>query len=309
MRTLIVKLNATGDVVRTTALLRRLEGDVIWITAANNAVLLEGVAKNLTCIGWERRAAALDDQFDLVISLEDEAEVAAFVKSVRCHRVFGALLNGRGELSYSDDSKGWFDMSLISNYGRVRADVIKLENRRTYQDLIFEGLGFRFCGEPYVLPRVLPSDLCGDVAIAPVAGAVWPMKNWAYYDVLKERLEACGLKVNVLPQRPTLVEHLADVAGHRCLVGGDSLPMHLALGSGTQCVTLFNCTSPWEIHDYGLLTKIVSPLLAEFYYRRGMDERAVKAISVEEVFEAVMKRLGVGRPEHAKSTWNCDRNR
>jgi ADP-heptose:LPS heptosyltransferase len=119
------------------------------------------------------------------------------------------------------------------------------------------------------------------------------MKNWAYYDELQAKLEAEGLRVNVLPRRSSLLEHLGDVAQHRVLVGGDSLPMHLALGVGTPCVTIFNCTSPWEIHDYGIQTKLVSPLLGEFFYKRGMDVRATTAISLDEVFEATMSRLAL----------------
>jgi hypothetical protein len=291
MRTLIAKLNATGDVVRTTSLLRRLEGEVVWITARNNVPLLVGGSSNVTCLAWDDRSSALGQEYDLVINLEDEVEVASFVASVNARRIFGAFLADGGGVSYTEDAKAWFDMSLISVYGRERADELKLKNRRSYQEMIFECLGFEFGGEEYVLPPCPSGTLHGDVAIAPVAGAVWPMKNWAYYEVLKERLERLGLKVNVLPQRRTLLEHVADIAGHRCLVGGDSLPMHLALGLRTQCVTLFNCTSPWEIFDYGLMTKIVSPLLEEFYYKRGMDERATTAISVDEVFDAVVQRL------------------
>jgi ADP-heptose:LPS heptosyltransferase len=139
------------------------------------------------------------------------------------------------------------------------------------------------------------TGLSGDVAIAPEAGAVWPMKNWAYFDRLKQELEAKGLTVNVMQKRPTLLEHFCDVRNHRCLVSGDSLPMHLALGSGTRCVTLFNCTSPWEIYDYGIQRKIVSPLLAEFFYKRVNNPRATTAIGVEEVFDAVMSQLKVSR--------------
>ena len=100
--------------------------------------------------------------------------------------------------------------------------------------------------------------------------------------------------MNFLPKRASLLEHLADVRNHACLVGGDSLPMHFALGTGTRCVTLFTCTSPWEIYDYGLQTKIISPLLEEFFYKRGYDERATTAISVDEVFNAVMAQLEAG---------------
>jgi hypothetical protein len=67
--------------------------------------------------------------------------------------------------------------------------------------------------------------------------------------------------------------------------------MHFALGTGTRCVTLFTCTSPWEIYDYGVQRKIVSPLLEEFFYKRGYNERATTAISVDEVLNAVMTQL------------------
>jgi ADP-heptose:LPS heptosyltransferase len=117
------------------------------------------------------------------------------------------------------------------------------------------------------------------------------MKKWAYYSELKQQLEDEGLKVNLLPERSSLLEHLSDVKNHRCLVGGDSLPMHFALGTGTCCVTLFTCTSPWEIYDYGIQRKIISPLLGQFFYERGYDRRATAAISVAEVKSSVLSQL------------------
>jgi heptosyltransferase-2 len=291
MNTLIVKLNATGDVVRTTTLLRRLEGEVTWITAKMNLALVAGVSTGLRVFDWEERERALDRPYNLVINLEDEVETAAYVAKVRHSRLFGAYLNDDGGVSYTDDARRWFDLSLISIHGRTRADELKMQNRSTYQELIFEGLGWKFEGDRYLLPSPPRTDLEGDVAIAPVAGPVWPRKGWVHYEALKYELEAAGLRVNVLPRRPTLLEHVGDVKNHRCLVGGDSLPMHLALGTGTPCVTLFNCTSPWEIFGYGIQTKIVSPLLERFFYKRGLDNAAISAIGLEEVYEAVTQRL------------------
>jgi heptosyltransferase II len=297
VNTLIVKLGASGDVVRTTPLLRRLSGSITWITAAKNAVFLDGLADNLRHFSWEERARALDIPYDLAINLEDTLEVALFLKTVRPTEIFGAYADSSKRLHYTDSSKCWFDLSLISSYGRQEADGLKLLNRKTYQELIFAGLGLRFSGEPYVMASAIETELSGDVAIAAEAGAVWPMKKWAYYEELRQELESQGLTVNVLPKRSSLLEHLADVRNHRCLVGGDSLPMHLALGTGTPCVTLFTCTSPWEIYDYGVQEKIVSPLLEEFFYKRGYDERATTAISVDEVSEAVMAQLEASTPK------------
>jgi hypothetical protein len=259
------------------------------VTAAKNTILLEGLKENLRCFSWEQRGLLCDRSYDLVINLEDTLDVAEFLEGVESKQVFGAYLGADDSLLYTDDSRRWFDLSLISRFGRHEADKLKLRNRHTYQELIFGGLGFGFDGEEYLLPEPLGTGLSGDVAIAREAGPVWPMKNWAYYEKLKEELEARGLTANVLPVRPTLLEHLCDIRNHRCLVGGDSLPMHLALGTGRRCVSIFNCTSPWEIYDYGLQTKIVSPLLEQFFYKRGFDARATMAIGLDEVHEAVMR--------------------
>jgi len=297
MNVLIVKLGATGDVVRTTPLLHQLSGSVTWITAAKNGVLLDGLSDNLRHFSWEARARALDIPYDLAINLEDTLEAAIFLKSVRPAEIFGAYSDSSQRLRYTNNSKCWFDLSLISSYDRQEADRLKFLNRQTYQELIFNGLGLRFTDEPYVLPEAIEMGLSGDVAIAADAGPIWPMKRWAYYAELKRQLEDQGLSVNVLPQRASLLEHLSDVRNHCCLVGGDSLPMHFALGTRTRCVTLFTCTSPWEIYGYGVQRQIVSPLLEEFFYKRGYDERATTAITVHEVKLAVMEQLEAAAPK------------
>jgi lipopolysaccharide heptosyltransferase II len=296
MNVLITKLGATGDVVRTTPLIVRLSARITWLTAEKNKELLEGLNGAVRCFSWNERNQILDRNYDLVVNLEDTAEAASFVQTVSAAQICGAYLDRSGRVRYTDSFRDWFDLSIISIYGKERADALKFQNRRTYQELIFKGLGLDFASERYVLPEPIETGLAGDVAIAADAGPVWPIKKWGYYPELKRRLEAEGLFVNVLPTRSSLLEHLSDVQNHRCLVGGDSLPMHFALGTGTPCVTLFTCTSPWEIYDYGLQTKIISPLLEEFFYKRGYDERATTAISVDEVFAAVMAKLETAAP-------------
>ncbi len=301
MNVLIAKLGATGDVVRTTTLLNKFPKHVSWITEAKNTVLLNKLRDNLRCLSWEERDAARDRLYDLVINLEDTVEMGLFLKTLQFKQLFGAYVDSGSELRYTAESRLWFDLSLISVHGREAADRLKLQNRRTYQELIFNGLGLEFRGEGYLLAEPVGTGVSGDIAISSEAGPVWPMKNWAFYDRLKEELEAVGLTVNVLSKRASLLEHLDDVRNHRCLVCGDSLPMHFALGTTTRCVTLFTCTSPWEIYDYGVQTKIVSPLLAEFFYKRGFEARATTAISVDEVFDATIRQL-----KRAELALSCD---
>jgi len=87
---LIVKLSATGDVMRTTPLLSRLNGQITWLTERKNEVLLEGLLSNLRCISWEDREKVLDRPYDLVINLDDSIDVAQLLKSVECNEILGA---------------------------------------------------------------------------------------------------------------------------------------------------------------------------------------------------------------------------
>src|SRR5207253_7838015 len=123
-----------------------------------------------------------------------------------------------GSVTYTENSRRWFDLSLVSAHGKLKADKLKFQNRQTYQELVFDGLGFRFAGETYLLPEPIETELAGDVAIAADAGPVWPMKKWAYYAELKEALEDRGLTANILPERRSVLEDLAEVRNHRCWV-------------------------------------------------------------------------------------------
>src|SRR5881409_1796673 len=82
MNVLIVKLGATGDVVRTTPLLGRLDGQIAWLTATKNTVLLQNLTNNLRCFSWEDRQLILGIKYDLIINLEDTLEVGAYLKTL-----------------------------------------------------------------------------------------------------------------------------------------------------------------------------------------------------------------------------------
>lgn len=290
-RLLIIKFGAAGDVVRTTPLLHLFPGwEIDWLTAPENTQLVphNKVSRVLT----ENGKTFSNGVYDLVINLEDdEALLRRILPNVTYRTIFGSYTNGSGTVEYTSDSAGWFDLGLASIHGPKKADALKLINRKTYQELIFQGLGHQFRGEPYLLPDSLPpSNLHGDVAIAAHAGARWPMKNWPFFGKLASELSE-HYRVNFLPIRETLAEHISDICQHRLVIAPDSLPMHLALGLGIKCVAIFTCTSPWEIHDYGLLTKIVSPKLEEYFYRRDYVEEAVTCIPYTLVYHTVVAEL------------------
>jgi len=289
MKILIIKLGAAGDVLRTTTLFNVLKGEVHWLTSDLNMVLLKGASQISDCIPFSKRTDLRHRSYDLVINLEDTLEAALLLKEIQYKDLFGSYINRDNRLTYTESSEEWFDLSLISRYGKEKADQLKFENRNTYQQMIFNGLGYPFTGEKYFMPEPDEPGLEGDIAIASQSGSVWPMKNWAYYEELKTKLMDKGYKVNSLPLRNTLREHIGDIRNHQYLISGDSLPMHIALGSGIQCLTIFICTSPWEIYDYGVQKKMVSPHLKEYFYKRGFDPKATASISLSEVYETILE--------------------
>ncbi len=86
MNVLIIKLGATGDVVRTTPLLRRLDGSVSWVTAANNLPLIEGIDHEVRCVSWKNRKRVADTAYDLVINLEDDRETSSFLDELSSNK-------------------------------------------------------------------------------------------------------------------------------------------------------------------------------------------------------------------------------
>jgi hypothetical protein len=103
-----------------------LKGSVTWITASKNVIFLDGVVENLRCFSWENRERALDRHYDLSINLEDSLDVALFLEKVQSTELFGAYCNSSRQLRYTNNSKCWFDLSIISSYREAESRQLKI---------------------------------------------------------------------------------------------------------------------------------------------------------------------------------------
>jgi len=143
----VVKTAALGDVLRTTAFLPALRragyGPVVWLSSPGGTQLLRGNPHLDRVAVWRGGSAAVlkDVPWSLVLSLEEDTQLATLVSSLSAKRLFGIFQDGHGEVVYTSDSRGWFDLSLVSRFGRDRADALKALNRKTYPDLVLRGLG------------------------------------------------------------------------------------------------------------------------------------------------------------------------
>lgn len=311
---LIIKTGALGDVVRTTPLLRALRGDIHWLTSRAAAPLLPKSALAGLYV-WESGAARkrlAGHSFDLVLNLEESPEICAYANGLRARHRAGIFLDDEKRVDYfKTPGRGWFDMGLVS---RLKdPDARNLRNRKTYQEFLFQMVGRTFAGEEYLIaggtdiaggthPRQKATGKSAPIVIGVEerSGAVWPMKQWHDYRRIGERLSKEGYTVVFLGQHRRLADYVREIATCDLVICGDTLAMHLALALRKQVVALFICTSPWEIHGYGRMQRVVSPSLEVAFYKRTYVGRYVRALGISAVYAAVGRALArVRRPARA----------
>ena len=287
---LIIKLGALGDVIRTTPLLRVLDGEITWVTSTLALPLLRKSPFIRTLLAVDQPGFLLERKYDLVINLEDDIESAKLASAAATGTIVGPYLTGAA-VTYDESSSEWFDMSLSSRYGRKQADALKMRNRKTYQEMIFSALGMTFRGEDPVLNLPLQKvPVPGLIGIEERAGGVWPNKRWNRYVELAGRLEARGYRTKFFKQRESVIDYADDINECEFVICGDTLAMHVALALGKRVVALFTCTSPYEIYGYGRLGKVASPLLDRYFYQREYFPEPANAIAtadVEDCFQTI----------------------
>lgn len=153
VRILVVKLDAIGDVARTTPLLRPLREKyapchVTWLVAAEAYGLLEGNPLIEVLLPYD--AASLErlhvERFDLALSLDKTPRAAAVGTGVRALDRRGFGLSEFGTI-FPFDAQAEYAYQL-----GIDDDLKFRQNQRTYQDVIFEVCGLAFQGEEYEVP-------------------------------------------------------------------------------------------------------------------------------------------------------------
>jgi len=286
-----------GDVLRTTPLLRVIKGNVCWITQKESIPLLapSNNLKKVIDINYAQ-GQLRNISFDLVICLEDDIKATELATKFSDGSLIGSFLDPYGRLTYTDSSKEWFDMGLISKLGKEKGDDLKKRNTKTYQEIIFGMIGKEFKGEEYLInfngkPKKNKKKEEIMIGIESRADGRWPTKQWNKYEQLSEILRKDGLKVKFFQQRDRIHKYINDLSECDLIITGDTLALHIALALKIKVVAIFTCTSPTEIYDYSRMIKVVSPVLDKAFYNTEYIKEAVDAVSLESVYESVEKLL------------------
>jgi heptosyltransferase-2 len=309
-RVLIIKLDAMGDVLRTTALLPPLAaahpgGAFIWITRAESLPLLENNRYLTEVIGYGSDSAVhlAVREFDRVINLDAGRVSAGLAALARSPRKDGFVLDPRGHVDPTNAAaRTWLALGID--------DTLKRRGRATYQARMLEILGLPGETSGYVL-ELRPEErdagrrhlaALGVDPARPVvglntgAGGRWPLKTWREQGFLElidrlhhergaqalllggpaeaernRRLRQAARAV-VLDPGPQPVRHFAALtACCDVVVTGDTLALHVALALGRRTVALFGPTSAPEIEMYGLGEKVVPDMTCLSCYKNACD--------------------------------------
>lgn len=308
---LIIKLDAVGDVLRTTTLLPALKkahphAAITWITRPEAKPLLEKnpYLAEAIAYGPEALVHLQTRSFDRVINLDAGKISAGLASAARGRRKDGFLLHEAGHVVPTNAAaRAWLEMGVF--------DDLKRQNSGTYQSHIAAILDLPASELRYVLElddeeRLRAQQHLQDLGVgrkAPLvglntgAGGRWPLKQWrleGFLDLI-ERLYL-HLKADVLllggkaeRERHRLLtarsavpvfdagndndlRHFAALTAQcNVVVSGDTLAMHIALATRRRVVVLFGPTSAPEIDLGGLWEKVIPAMDCLGCYKTACD--------------------------------------
>jgi heptosyltransferase-2 len=310
-RLLIIKLDAMGDVLRSTALLPALayvhpRAAISWLTRAESVPLLKHnpYISEVLELGAEALVHLQTRTFDRVINLDAGKTSAALASAARSPRKDGFTLDETGVVRPTNDAaREWFEAGLF--------DDIKRQGGRTYQDQMSRILGVAGSPHRYVLQLTdIEVHLAREhleslgltfqralVGLNTGAGGRWPLKQWredGYVELVErlaiamdvdfvllggpgererhERLKAAS-KVAIRDAGcDNTVRHFAGIVKHcDVVVTGDTLAMHISLALGRRTVVMFGPTSAPEIELYDLGEKVIPAMDCLGCYKTSCD--------------------------------------
>ncbi|MFH1778090.1 MAG: glycosyltransferase family 9 protein [Candidatus Omnitrophota bacterium] len=296
---LIIKLAAIGDVLRTTPVLpvlkRKYPGShITWVAHKSAAEILYGnkFIDQLLELDLGTILRLQVERFSVLINLDKDTAALGLAGIVQADEKIGFGLDQSGKIcAFNPQAEYAFRLS-FSNKLKFK------ENKKTYQQIIFEAIGLEQAYGEYILKLSRPDLNFGrtlfkklgigekrvKIGLNTGAGKVFPTKRWPRENFIKL---ACRINKEMKAQiillggpeeeklnldiQKSLMPFVFDTGCHntlgefmgiltRCdiIVTADTLAMHLAIGLKKKVVALFGPTSAQEVDLYDRGIKIIA---------------------------------------------------
>lgn len=328
MKICIIKLGADGDVLRTLPLAKAIfqknkGSEITWITKGDVATLLEGLSYITRFVDVENIADLEDEEFDALYNFDVDEEALELTEVLQASKKYGFHDDSGYPVSFN--AGGEYYLNTMFD------DELKKKNTKTYQEMMFEvaelnyqkeriELHLKKADQEYAKAFAERNNLSKKViGVHMGSSSRWPSKAWhpqrveefirlaksrgfdiilfggpneiEKHSIFAEHLENQGLHIYRNDPHNSKREFAALVSLCNYMVCNDSFSLHVALGLGVKTIALFFVTSPLEVETYEVGTKIISPLLPQFFPERSdeYNEELVKSISAEEVMAVIDK--------------------
>ncbi|MBI4163090.1 MAG: glycosyltransferase family 9 protein [Candidatus Aenigmarchaeota archaeon] len=324
-RILLINLEYSGDVLRTTSLLKPLKEKypdchITWIVNKGSEEFLSNnqFIDRLLVTGYETFVRMFVEDFDIIINLDKRPEATSIASIVKASEKYGFGMRPDGNVfAYNKASKYLLDMGL--------SDDIKRSNTKTQQQIIFEMADIAYKrqmpvlnitedGKHFADEFLLNHKIQADEKIIGIhtgCGSLFPDRKWSaerFSELIemvdnkiiiftgpgeKEINEKLITKGNVfIADTSKSLHHLAALVS-RCnlVLTGDTMAAHIAAALNIPVIVLFGPTNEHEIEIYGNGKKLSSPSSYAPCYKHTCEmhngPRCIDQISAKNVFDKV----------------------
>jgi heptosyltransferase-2 len=308
---LIIKLDAVGDVLRTTSILHALkkkypESHISWLTRVNAKDIFinnDLVDKVITFESFDLISRLRAEEFDLLIHPDASPISSSLAAIVNAKVRKGFVMNQLGQVIPVDESAiEWLEMGAF--------DEFKKKNKKTYQQIIHEIAGLEYNQDEIIIN--LTSDEIAFknafysrkklqrfktiIGMNTGASKRWQLKQWRHegFKELISKLqkhEDIGILLfggedeedrnsKIMKLFPTVIDtgsknslrqFFALMDIPDITLTGDTLALHTATALKKKVICFFGPTSSAEIEDYGRIRKIIPDMDCLVCYKPECD--------------------------------------
>lgn len=325
MKICIIKLGADGDVLRTLPLAKALKetynAEITWITKGDVSTLLKGnpYIDHVAAVPWKKK-----EKFDKLYNFDMDEAANSLAMSIEANEKRGFYLNEGYATAFNPGAEYYLNTVFDDNlkkenrktYQEMMFMAADLPYTRELVGIDLDKKDLKYANDFVAKNKINTDRLIG---IHMGASSRWPSKVWAKENVIEfigkarkkgyevllfggpaessehgkmaKELEKASIKIYRNNPKNTKREFAALVSLCNVMICSDSLSLHVSLALEKKTIGLFFCTTPHEVEDYGLLTKMVSLYFEDFFPQRMnvYDEQLVKSISADEVIYALEK--------------------
>ncbi|MFI5236427.1 MAG: glycosyltransferase family 9 protein [Ignavibacteriales bacterium] len=324
---LIIKLDAVGDVLRTTSILIPLKKKypksyIVWCTKFDSKELFQknSLVDEIIIADEDARFRLQAEDFDIIINLDTSKLSSSIAALASGKNKIGFVLDRKGFVeATSKEAEQWLEMSAF--------DDVKKANQKSYQQIMYEILELNLPVHKPVIhisesikARVSRKSFFSrikkdkpTIGLNVGVGPKWPSKGWPIkrWNELINQLNTSNFYLLLLGgpaenqtltnlsedkkylinsgSNNSLLEFAAIVDLCDIIVTADTLTLHIATALDKNIVALFGPTSANEIELYGKGIKLIRTDECKCYYRNFCTEEisCMEKISSVSVVDAI----------------------